>query len=198
MRTGVLSLLLLVLVPAGCAHKDLLITGVDRTRYPEAASAREAFEQYREFMRAENFQAAYRLLSQESRDRYGWIEYKLTFQKTRFGSMLRYLYTEWDVKGVKLAPDGERAEVVLTHYLIPDHDKPVVMVKEDFEGRRVWRVLFRLSDTIGMPEADERMLFPESFGGGGSSASAGRTGGGAPAAHGVPEFGGRGPARRPR
>ena len=150
---------------AGCKHSNLVATTTDRTQHPEATSAREAFAQFREFMRAENYQQAYTLLSEASRSRYKWFEFNVTFRETRFGALLRYLYTEWEIAGVELSPDQIRAEIVLTHFIYPAKRRKVSLVSETSEGKPVWRMNFVLCDMIGIPESDERLLFPESWSG---------------------------------
>lgn len=158
-----LWLLVATLLLSSCGNaKDILISGSDRTKYPVANSAWDAFAQFREFMRTENYQAAYKLLSSDSRRRYKWFEFNLTFKETRFGSLLRYMYTEWDILGIQLAPDQNSAWITLQHYIYPEHQRKVQMVREDVAGgQREWKLRWVLCNQIGMPESDERELFPK-------------------------------------
>lgn len=169
-RLAALALLAALAAP-GCrtgTGGSLLVTPTDRKTHPVADSALGAFEQFRGFLRAENYQAAYNLLSEESRAHYKKFEFDVTFQETRFGTMLRYQYTEWDIAGVTVDPDGRRAEIVLRHYIYPENKKTVTLVKDAVAGGTAeWRIRFVLSDVIGMPEADERALFPAQWGGAG-------------------------------
>lgn len=173
--------LLLLLVGAGCVNTGLLVTKTDRTRHPDATSARQAFEQFRIALRTSDYQAAYQLLSSDSQLRYKWFEFNLTFKETRFGALLRYLYTEWDVEEIETGTDDAHALVVLRHYIYSDQKRRVPMVREVVEGRTVWRVRWVLGNLIGMPESDERKLFPDDWEGASGPESDARPRGSVPA-----------------
>ncbi|MBI3272540.1 MAG: hypothetical protein HYZ53_26355 [Planctomycetes bacterium] len=121
---------------------------------------REVWEKYGDFLRKNDFAKSYHLLSADSKKRYPYFDYYLMFTQTRFGSLIRHLFVAWTISNVTYSADGKRAIVTFQHDIFPQYEKRFDMLLEGDE----WKIRITLSGCLDMPEWDERILFPESFG----------------------------------
>lgn len=151
--------LLLVCLCAGCVNHPTPRPGQDP---PAAASPAEAFRKFSDALRTDDLEAVYALLSRDTQRRYELWEFKYMFDKTRFGRLFRYLMLEWKVQGYEVQADQRTAIVTLVHPREAQFRKRFQMVLEGVQ----WRVRLTLAQALDMPEFDERVLFPEAFGGG--------------------------------
>lgn len=137
--------------------------------YPKPAQPKDrqeapviAYNQFREHLKIKKYDKAYALFSKDTQERYKFWEFSMMMASTRFGQLLLGFLGTWTVGDARMAPDGMRAEIDISHPKHAELRKKVEMVYE--EDTKSWRLRFTLAWALGMPEADERYLFPESFG----------------------------------
>ncbi|MBI3099416.1 MAG: hypothetical protein HYY93_14490 [Planctomycetes bacterium] len=121
-----------------------------------------AYNQFREHIRNRKYDKAYALFSKDTQERYKYWEFSMMMSSSRFGQLLLGFLGSWTVGEVRTAPDGKQAHVEISDPKRGDLRKKVEMVYE--EESKSWRLRFTLAWALGMPESDERYLFPESFG----------------------------------
>ncbi|MFH0888866.1 MAG: hypothetical protein V1871_06625 [Planctomycetota bacterium] len=122
----------------------------------------------REALEKEDYQTAYYCLSKSTHQRYKYGDFKIMFEWTIFGVLIRSMLINWDIKSVKYFneaikdSDGkttktiEKAKVVLQHWKYSEYQKEFIFVYEN----NGWRIDFTLAGIIGMPQEDEDTLFP--------------------------------------
>jgi hypothetical protein len=88
------------------------------------------------------------------------MEFPRPEKKPRFGSLIRHLFIAWTISDVAYSADGKRAVVTFQHDLFPQYEKRFDMALEGDE----WKIRITLAGCLEMPEWDERILFPETFG----------------------------------
>lgn len=138
---------------AGCTAGNPPVNITDKT-------PREVWDQYAQFLRKNDFAKSYHLLSSDSKKRYPYMDYYLMFTQTRFGALIRHLFVAWNISKVTYSPDGKRAIVTFQHELFPEFEKKFDMALEGGS----WRIRITLAGCLCMPEWDEMILFPETFG----------------------------------
>jgi hypothetical protein len=162
MKTAVkLALAFLVLTASGCA-----VCYPTPTPEPVGGSAVE--ETYATFSGAlrgkdnnPDFATVYNCLSEQTRKRYKYWEFRLLFN-VKPGMLLRALLTKWNVKCVTYNADRTRATLTIVHGEQPEYTKNFYCVNE----KGTWKIDFYLADTFGMPREDEDFLFPPEPSGG--------------------------------
>ncbi|MBI5365787.1 MAG: hypothetical protein HZA54_02020 [Planctomycetes bacterium] len=121
---------------------------------------KEVWARYGELLRNNDYAKSYHLLSSDSKIRYPYMDYYLMYTQTRFGALIRHLFVAWTITDVSYSADGKRAIVIFTHDIFSEYKKRFDMALEKEE----WKIRITLSGCLDMPEWDERILFPETFG----------------------------------
>jgi len=116
-----------------------------------------------------DYSTAYYSLSQDTRSRYKYGDFKLMLEYTIFGILIRSILTYWEVEDIKYfqetvsadEPDKpskviEKARVRLRHWKYPKYQKEFVFIFEE-DG---WRIDFTLAGIVGVPQEDEDAIAP--------------------------------------
>ena len=116
-----------------------------------------------------DYSTAYYCLSQETRGRYKYGDFKMMMEYTIFGILIRSILVYWEVADIKYFQETiaatakdeppktiEKARVRLKHWKYPDYQKEFVFIYED-DG---WRIYFTLAEIVGVPQEDEDAIAP--------------------------------------
>lgn len=123
----------------------------------------------RDALAKSDYSTAYYCLSQDTRGRYKYGDFKLMLEYTIFGILIRSILTYWEVEDIKYfketvnsdGPDKpaqviEKARVRLKHWKHPEYQKEFVFIFEE-DG---WRIDFTLAGIVGVPQEDEDAIAP--------------------------------------
>jgi len=116
-----------------------------------------------------DYSTAYYCLSQDTRGRYKYGDFKLMLEYTIFGILIRSILVYWEVEDIKYFKETvastvkdeppktiEKARVLLKHWKYPEYQKEFVFIYED-DG---WRIDFTLAGIVGVPQEDEDAIAP--------------------------------------
>ncbi|MBI5778100.1 MAG: hypothetical protein HZA49_01420 [Planctomycetes bacterium] len=123
----------------------------------------------REALAKSDYSTAYYCLSQDTRGRYKYGDFKLMLEYTIFGILIRSILTYWEVEDIKYFQETaaatepnetpktiEKARVRLRHWKYPEYQKEFVFIYEE-DG---WRIDFTLAGIVGVPQEDEDAIAP--------------------------------------
>jgi hypothetical protein len=146
---------------ASCPSRD--IPAVPRT------SPVNNLQVMREALQKSDYSTAYYCLSQDTRGRYKYGDFKLMLEYTIFGVLIRSILAYWEIADIKYfnetvspaepeAPPRviEKARVLLRHWKFPDYRKEFVFIYEE----NGWRIDFTLAGIVGVPQEDEDAIAP--------------------------------------
>jgi hypothetical protein len=116
-----------------------------------------------------DYSTAYYCLSQETRGRYKYGDFKLMMEYTIFGILIRSILVYWEVEDIKYFKETvaattkdeppktiEKARVRLHHWKYPEYQKEFVFIFDE-DG---WRIDFTLAGIVGVPQEDEDAIAP--------------------------------------
>ncbi|MBI4712654.1 MAG: hypothetical protein HY762_05065 [Planctomycetes bacterium] len=134
---------------------------------------------FREALEKPDYAAAYFCLSQNTRARYQFNHFKMMFEYTIFGILIKSMLINWDLDSIKYysemadsrtarpeepTPEPvQKARVVLRHWRYPEYKKEFIFVYEPTapdSTDKGWRVDFTMAGILEMPQEDEDRLFP--------------------------------------
>ncbi len=155
---------------ASCPSKDIPIT-------PRTSPAKN-LQVMSAALEKGDYSTAYYCLSQETRGRYKYGDFKMMMEYTIFGILIRSILVYWEVEDIKyfretvaatvkparLAESGgdeppktiEKARVRLHHWKYPEYQKEFIFIYEE-DG---WRIDFTLAGIVGVPQEDEDAIAP--------------------------------------
>ena len=111
----------------------------------------------------ENYSAAYRYLSEDTKKRYTLNEFHGLLEKTQAGRLLRWKLKNWSIREVQRT-GANRAYVILSD---PDGAKQnrYELLRVPTEGdKQTWRIRYFIADEMNIPRSDERMIFSKTEG----------------------------------
>lgn len=135
---------------------------------------------FREALEKPDYATAYYCLSQNTRDRYQFNHFKMMFEYTIFGILIKSMLINWDLDSIKYYTEVsaenhktdeqptrltavQKAKVVLRHWRYPEYKKEFIFVYEPTSSGAsdmAWRVDFTMAGILEMPQEDEDRLFP--------------------------------------
>lgn len=148
---------------ASCPSRDI-------PTVPRSSPAKN-LQVMREALQKSDYSTAYHCLSQDTRGRYKYGDFKLMLEYTIFGVLIRSILTYWEVEDIKYFNETvaseikdeppkviviEKARVRLRHWKFPDYQKEFIFIYEE-DG---WRIDFTLAGIVGVPQEDEDAIAP--------------------------------------
>ena len=150
-------LVLMLFLTNGCTLYYKIFYPLGRDKVPQREDPKETLELFRQSMEKGDYATAYHCLSKNAKRRYKYAHFRMLFDWTSFGVLLRSLLVNWDVKKIEIdRSDVNKAWVHLGHRHYPSYKKKLPFVYEN----KSWRADFTLAWSLSMPQEDEDILFP--------------------------------------
>ncbi len=140
---------LLLTCGLGCA-------GLGRDKAGPRETPQQTMDVFRKALETRDYSTAYHCLSKNAKSRYQFNHFKMMFEWTVFGILIKNMVVSWETESIKYSHARQEARLTLRHQYYPTYKKTFFFVYEN-EG---WRVDFTLARILGMPQEDEDLLFP--------------------------------------
>jgi hypothetical protein len=128
--------------------------GEDRANSRE--TPQKTLDVFKTALDARDYSTAYHCLSKGTKLRYQFAHFKLMFEYTVFGVLIKNMVVSWETEFIKYTRDGNGATLRLRHRRYATYKKDFIFVYEN----KGWRMDFTLARVLGMPQEDEDLLFP--------------------------------------
>lgn len=139
-------------------NQGCLFSGLGKDRAGSRDTPKETMDVFRKSLETRDYSTAYHCLSQNAKSRYKFNHFKMMFEWTIFGVLIKNMVISWEPIRIKYARNRTEATLMLRHQQYPAYKKDLFFIYED-DG---WRIDFTLARILGMPQEDEDMLFPPS------------------------------------
>lgn len=150
-RLWVILAFLLLICCNGC-----IFSGLGKDKAESRDTPQETMRVFRKALETRDYSTAYHCLSRNAKTRYQFNHFKMMFEWTVFGILIKNMVISWEPEHTKYSRDRTEATLRLRHHFYPTYKKDFFFIYED-DG---WRIDFTLARILGIPQEDEDRLFP--------------------------------------
>ncbi len=151
-----LGLIILITSLIFIPNQGCLFSGLGKDRAGSRDTPKETMDVFRKALETRDYSTAYHCLSQNAQSRYQFNHFKMMFEYTIFGVLIKNMIISWEPVHIKYARNRTEAELMLRHQRYPAYKKDLFFIYED-DG---WRIDFTLARILNIPQEDEDMFFP--------------------------------------